>query len=112
MIGRRRVPYFQVCKVLSQYRQERFAEAVEWAEKPLKSSSVHARAQTYAVLAMAHGKLGHKDEARAMLAKGEALAPKITFAPNAENVGSEWLGWLFARILLDEATALLESGKN
>ena len=102
--------YFQVCKALSQYRQRRFAEAVEWAEKPLKGSSLHARAQAYAVLAMAQWQLGKKDEARGMLAKGDALAPKLSFLPGAQNVGSEWLGWLFARISLDEATALIAVG--
>jgi serine/threonine protein kinase len=110
--GESALPYFQVCKALSQYRQGRFAEAVEWGEKPLKSSSVHARAHAYAVLAMAQEQHGHKDEARVMLAKGEALAPKLAFLPNARDIGSEWMGWLFARILLDEATALLESEKN
>ena len=110
--GESALPYFQVCKALSQYRLRRFAEAIEWAEKPSKSSSVHARAHAYAVLAMAHGQLGHKDEAHAMLAEGEPLAPKTSFLPNTRDVGSEWLGWLFARILLDEAAALLESEKN
>jgi len=110
--GEPSMTHFQVCKAVAQYRQGRFAEAIEWAEKPLTSSSVHARANACAVLAMAHWQLGQKGEARALLVKGDALAPKITFAPNAQNVGSDWLGWLFARIWLDEATALLKSEKN
>jgi hypothetical protein len=38
--------------------------------------------------------------------------PKIAFAPNARNIGGDWLVWLTARISLDEATVLLESKRN
>jgi len=110
--GEASLPFFQVCKALSQYRQGHFAAAIQWAEKPLNNSPVHARANACAVLAMAHWQLGQKDEARAMLAKGDALAPQITFVPNAQNVGGEWLPWLFARISLDEATEMIASDKN
>jgi serine/threonine protein kinase/tetratricopeptide (TPR) repeat protein len=110
--GESALPYFQVCKALSQYRQGRFTEAIEWAEKSRNGSPVHARANACALLAMAHWQLGHKEEARAILAKGDALAPKITLVPNAQNVGSEWLAWLFARISLDEATEIIGSDNN
>ena len=56
-------------------RLRNFEKAIEWTEKSLNSPFVHAHAQGYAILAMAHWHLGHKDEARAMLAKGNALAP-------------------------------------
>jgi Flp pilus assembly protein TadD len=110
--GESSLPYFQVCKALSQYRQGHFAEAIKWAEKPFNTSHVHARANACAVLAMAHWRLGQKEEARALLAKGDVLVPTITFKSNAPNAGGDWLSWLFARIMLDEATTLLESEKN
>ena len=106
------MPFFQVCKALSEYRQGHFAEAVEWAEKPLKSSRLHAQAQACAVLTMAHWRLGEKDTARAMLAKGDELAPKILPARDAEEANGEWLGWIFARVSLDEAAELIESGNK
>jgi len=111
-IGESSLPYFQGCKALSQLRQGRLAEAIEWAEKPLNSSHVYARANAYAVLAMAHWQLGHTEQARAMLAQGDSLVPKITFVPNAQNVGGEWLAWLFTRIWLAEATTLIQPVAN
>jgi tetratricopeptide (TPR) repeat protein len=110
--GQSSLPYFQTCKALSQYRQGRFAEAIEWAEKARNGPHPHASGQACAVLAMAHWQLGHKDDARALLVQGDALVPKISFLPNIKNIGGDWLPWLFARISLDEATALVESEKH
>jgi len=69
------MPLFQMVKGLSMFRLRKFEKAIEWIEKSLNSPFIHAKAQGYAILAMAHWRLGHKDEARAMLAKGKALAP-------------------------------------
>jgi tetratricopeptide (TPR) repeat protein len=101
------MPFFQVCKAMSGYRQGRFAEAIEWASKPLNSSYINAQAKAYAILAMVYWQLGQKDEARAMLAKGDALAPGISPVRDDEDLGESWMAWLFARITLDEATALI-----
>jgi len=104
------MPYFQVCKALSEYRQGHFANAVEWAQKSLKRSDVlYLQAHACAVLAMAHGRLGEKAAARAMLAKGNALAPIIFPISKAQDRADAWSGWIFARISLDEGTALVES---
>ena len=103
------IPFFQVCKALSQYRQGSFSEAVTWAEKPLKSSSRYSHGHAYAVLAMAHWQLGNKDAARAMFEKGDALAPSVIPARDAEDPGKAWLAWLFSRISLDEAAALFST---
>jgi len=103
------MPFFQLCKALSEYRQGHFAEAVEWAQKSVESSRIDPYGQAYAVLAMADWQLGKQDEARAMLAKGDASAPSIMPLGIAEDPGNAWLAWLYARIQLDEATALVES---
>ena len=103
------LPFFQVCKALSEYRQGHYADAVEWAQKPLGVSRNSAHGPAYAVLAMAYWRLEKKDEARAMLAKGETLAPLTLPVIIAEDPGNRWLAWLYARIQLDEATALVES---
>jgi tetratricopeptide (TPR) repeat protein len=102
------MPFFQVCKALSEYRQGHFAEAVEWAQRSVESPRSEAREHGYAVLAMADWRLGKKDEARAMLAKGNALAPSIMPLTIAEDPGNAWLAWLYARIQLDEAAAFIE----
>jgi serine/threonine protein kinase len=102
------MPFFQVCKALSEYRRGHFAEAVKWAQKSVESPSIDAHGHAYAVLAMADWQLGKKDEARAMLAKGNTLAPPLMPVSIAEDPTYPWLAWLYARIQLDEATALVE----
>jgi hypothetical protein len=59
------------------------------------------------VLALADWQLGRKDEAQAMLAAGEKLAPRLMPASVAEDPGTPWLVWLYARIQLEEAEALI-----
>jgi hypothetical protein len=93
---------------MSAYRLGHFAESIEWAEKTLKSSIIYPKAHAYAILAMAHWKLGQKDVARVMLENGDALTPNIAPRHEAVDLGDSWVGWLLARISLDEATALIQ----
>ena len=102
------LPYLQDCKALCEYRMGNFAEAVEWAEKPLKAPAIYVHPHSYATLAMADWKLGRKAEARAMLDKGNALAPALMPEKVVRENGSDWLAWLYARVQLDEAAALIE----
>jgi len=104
------LPYFQACKAMANYRLGRFAVAINWGERAVKSSIPYARAKAYAVLALAHWQLGEKDAARAMLAKGDALAPNIQPASQAVDLGDSWVAWLMARISLDEAGSLIQPG--
>ncbi len=103
------LPYFQVCKAMSSYRLGRYAEAQLWAEKALNSRPAYASAHACAVLSMTHWQLGHREEARTMLAKGDALAPAITPERGSESLDASWVAWLIARIGLDEATTLMQS---
>ncbi len=102
------LPYFQAAKAMSAYRLGRFAESIEWAEKTLKSSIIYPNAHAYAILAMAHWKLGQKDVARVMLDKGDLLTPNISPSDERVDLGDSWVAWLLARISLDEATALIQ----
>ena len=102
------LPYFQVAKAMSAYRLGRFAEAIEWAEKTLKSPIVYPNAHAYAILAMAHWELGQKDVARIMLTKGNALTPNDLHSHEVVDLGDAWVAWLEARISLDEAATLIE----
>jgi tetratricopeptide (TPR) repeat protein len=104
------MPYFQICKALSEYRQGHFAQAVEWGQKTLDTSVTASHAHASAIVAMAYWKMEKKEEARATLAKGDLLAPPEMPARVAEDPGDAWLAWLYARIQLDEAAALIESG--
>jgi tetratricopeptide (TPR) repeat protein len=102
------MPYFQLCKALSEYRQGHFAPAVEWAQKSLQDAHNNSQAQAYPVLAMAQWRLGEKDLARAALAEADASVARIS--PGRNNEEGVWLGWIFAKIWLDEAMALIDSG--
>ena len=106
------MPFFQDCKAISEYRQGHYSEAVEWAKKPLEIPGNYVHGHVYAVLAMAYWQLGDRQEAQAMLAKGEILAPSVMPASIAEDPSNAWLAWLFARIQLDEATALVRGVKS
>lgn len=101
------LPYFQDCKALFEYRQGHYADAVEWGLKPVKLSGLHLYGHAYAVLAMAYWQLGQKKEARTMLAKANTFAPVVMPQNIARDPSNEWQGWLYARIQLDEATALI-----
>jgi tetratricopeptide (TPR) repeat protein len=104
------MPYFQICKALSEYRQGHYAQAVEWGQKTLDSPTSASHAHASAIAAMAYWKLEKREEARAMLAKGDLLAPREMPARVAEDTGDAWLAWLYARIQLDEAAALIQAG--
>jgi serine/threonine protein kinase/Tfp pilus assembly protein PilF len=109
------MPLFKMVKGLSMLRLGNFEKAIEWTEKSPNSRFVHAQAQGYAILAMAHWHLGHKDEARAMLAKGNTLAPPIASDDPALESKEKWKQFhetayharLLARIQLEEASSLI-----
>jgi hypothetical protein len=101
------MPFFATCKALSEYRLGHFDKAVEWAQRSLNSPRKEVYPHAYGVLALANWQLGKKEDARAMHAAGEALAPRLMPARVAEDPGTAWLVWLFARIQLDEAESLI-----
>jgi eukaryotic-like serine/threonine-protein kinase len=101
------LPFFQTCKAMSDYRQGRFKEAAEWAQKASESPLTCAQAKGCAILAMADWQLGQKDAARAMLAKGDALAVGIFSVRDPGELREGWVAWLHARVSLDEAGALI-----
>jgi tetratricopeptide (TPR) repeat protein len=103
--------YFQACKGLSEYREGRFSEACEWAEKARQKSEPFAQAEGCAVLVMAQCRLGLSDAAQATLSQGNKLAPEIS-STGAVDLGGGWLDWLVARILLNEAARLVADGST
>jgi serine/threonine protein kinase len=106
------LPFSEVCKALACYRLGRFAETTSWADKATHSDLIQAQAKAFAILAMVNARQGHLDEAKEMLEKGNALAPPLANNENADQPGESWLGWAFARISLDEASALIGSQSN
>lgn len=101
------MPFFSTCKALSEYRLGNFAEAVTWAKKSIASPRKDAHPHAYAVLALAEWRLGNNERARAALAAGDTLSPREMPTAIAKDPDTAWLVWLFSRIQLDEAEALI-----
>src|SRR5688572_3919468 len=104
------LPLFQMCKALSQLRLGDYEKAIEWADKSFRSSFVNSKAQAFAIQAMALWHLGRKDEARAALAHGNLLAPGMVSTDDDPKNLERWATRLLARIQLEEADALIQSG--
>jgi serine/threonine protein kinase/tetratricopeptide (TPR) repeat protein len=103
------LPWFQFCKGLAKYRQERFAEAVEWGQSTLfDARSPELCLAAYSLLAMANQRLGHINETEAALTKASEIAD--TKLPKLEtgDIGPAWGDWLIGHSLLSEASELIQ----
>ncbi len=103
-------PYFQFTKSLSEYRQGRFAGAVDWAAKALgQLGRIRERdVQAYMVRAMALHQLGRSAESRAAYGKGELIAREhmqmLVGGPN-------WHDVMLAELLMREAKGLIKDSE-
>jgi len=107
--------WFQCTKGLADYRQGRFASALEamaLAQKESAQADDVARdrceAETYFVSAMAHQQLKQPDEARAALALGLSIAQTKFPALDSGNLGGLWYDTVTAYILMREAQGLVK----
>jgi tetratricopeptide (TPR) repeat protein len=104
------MPFLGLCKALSEYRRANYSDAADWAQKSLDNPRPEPHGYACAVLAMADWKLGKGNDAHAMLAAGEVLTPHSMPKSIVDDPGNAWLFWLYARIQLDEAEALIQGG--
>jgi tetratricopeptide (TPR) repeat protein len=97
-------PYFAFVKGLAEYRQGRYASALEWLRKAAAHEGVPARtAQTDAVMAMAEFQSGQTKTARALLTDGIRIAETKLSRPDR----LDWSDGIIAQILLHEASRLI-----
>jgi tetratricopeptide (TPR) repeat protein len=102
--------YYQLAQGLCEYRQGRYASALEWmqrvqpqlAQDPLP----YREAQMDFVVAMAQGQLEQYDKARATLSNGVEILEKKLPGLDSGDLGSSWHDILIAHILMREARAL------
>src|SRR5262249_45932449 len=105
-------------KGLLEYRQARFASAVEWMQKvlsktgndPFQETRSGREVEAFMVLAMAQYQSRQIDNARSALARGidaEAKLPKLDSGDLRD-----WPNWVIAHALMGEAKALIEGGEN
>jgi WD40 repeat protein len=109
-------PYFQFCKGLAEYRQNRFTSAADWMETVLTNrvnslppaTGASMVTGAYMVLAMSQHQLQQIEQARASLAKGTEFEQKL---PKLESgdIGEGWADWVIAHALMSEAKALIEA---
>ena len=98
---------------LLEYRRGNFPQAAEWCRRCLDYPGTNAprTATARVILAMAYHRLGRTAEAQTELQAGrEIVENKFKNRLDAGGpVQGFWFDWLFARILLREGTALLET---
>jgi hypothetical protein len=98
---------------LMEYRRGNYAKAAEWCERCLAYPGANAprTATVQVILAMCYHRLGRAEAARTELAAGRAIVEnKFRNRPDAGGpVQGFWFDWIFARILLRESVALLET---
>ena len=101
---------------LLEYRRGNYLQAVEWCRRCLAYPGANAprTATAQVILAMSYHRLGRADEARVELAAGrEIVENKFKNRLDAGGpVQGFWFDWLFARILLRESLAQLESARR
>lgn len=101
---------------LFEYRRGRFAEAVEWAQRCLAYPGPNAprTATAQLILALAYLQLGRPADAEAHWAESRGLIEakfRSGIDPGTPIQGF-WFDWMFARILLREATPLVEAARR
>ena len=108
-----RAAWRSMALALWSYRQGNYAKAADWCRRCLSSpeNNPPRSATAHLILGMACQRLGRTDEARAELAAGRDLV-EGKFKGHLDRgtpVQGFWFDWDFARILLRESTALVES---
>ncbi|SPE61404.1 putative WD40 repeat-containing protein [Verrucomicrobia bacterium] len=102
-------PYSLLAKGWAEYRQGRWANAVEWMEQVLTTQRYPVGdAQAYLVLAMSQQRLEQPAKARAALAKGVGIIDQKLPKLESGDLGADWSNWIIAHALLEEAKALIE----
>jgi tetratricopeptide (TPR) repeat protein len=104
------LPYFQFVMGLAEYRQGRFASAVEWLQKALANRQWpddQRDVQANMVLAMAQCQLKQIEDARKTLATGTDLASRKLPKADSGDLGYYWHDRILADALMLEAKTLI-----
>lgn len=99
---------------LYSYRRGSYAEAVDWSRRCLAypGSNAPRAATAHAIMAMSYHRLGRPDEAQAELIVAQDPVErrfKNNRVDRGDPVQGFWFDWIFARILVRESSALINS---
>jgi hypothetical protein len=101
-----------VSLALMEYRSGHFQKAADWCQQSLNYSEHIAprTATARAILAMSNQKLGNTGEARVQLEIVREIVENKFKSQLDQGTGVQgfWFDWVFARILCNEASALIE----
>ncbi len=105
-----------VSLALMEYRRGNFTAAADWCHQCLNyPENIAPRTATArAILAMSCQKLGKTGEARTQLEEARQIVDNKFKSQLGQGNGVQgfWFDWVFARILLNEATALIGGNPN
>lgn len=105
-----------VAMALFAYRKDNYRDAADWSRRCLAypGSNAPRTATVLSILAMASHRLGQTEEARAeLLAAQETVERYFKGRPDRGNpVQGFWFDWIFARVLVREATAQIDSANQ
>ena len=104
-------PWRCVSLALMEYRRGHSSEAIDWGKRCLAygNASPARTATIHAILAMSYYQLGQLEEARSELAQSREMIDNKFKAGLDEGDGNGyWFDWLLGRILLDEASSMIE----
>lgn len=105
-----------VAMALFAYRQDNDREAAAWSRRCLAypGSNAPRTATALAILAMASHRLGQTEEARAELLAAQETVERYFKArlDRGNPVQGFWFDWVFARVLVREATAQIDSANQ
>ena len=106
--GQRDFPFFQFTKGLAEFRQGRFASAIEWLKPVAAGGDPNRTVQASMVLAMAQHRLKQTEDANETLVRGIELAERKLPGPNGPIPEERVPDWIYAHLLMQEAKALIE----
>jgi len=105
-----------VSLALWEYRRGDYGKAAEWAKRCLsypEANNGPRTATAHILIALAEQRLGRTPEARAEFLKGRGMIEAgMEQHVRGTPVQGFWFDWAFARVLLREATALMEVPGN
>jgi serine/threonine protein kinase len=102
-----------VALALMNYRQNDFAQALEWGRKCLKYPDVNVAGQAtvHCIMAMSSQRLGRPEAARSELAAVRKLAKDGDVKPGSlgDKQNGFWYDWVVVKRLLLEASSMIET---
>ncbi|HYD82946.1 MAG TPA: serine/threonine protein kinase, partial [Opitutus sp.] len=108
------VAWRSLSMALLEYRRGNYADAMRWSARCLGNAETNAPRSATArlITAMAHFQLGQGAEAQAELERvREVIAVKFEgVGDRGSPIRGFWFDWMFARVLLREASGLVGAG--